>query len=148
MKVREIMTKEVASVKPDDNAASALDRLFKMRISGLPVIDDKGKLVGMFTEKEILAKVLPSYLERVGSFVYNENPKAVKQKIAGLGSLKVKEVMRREVVTVYEDTTLCEAAHLMLTQKVRRTPVLNKSKDVVGIVAREDVVKALLEEYR
>jgi predicted transcriptional regulator len=102
----------------------------------------------MFTEKEILAKVLPSYLERVGSFVYNENPKAVKQKIAGLGSLKVKEVMRREVVTVYEDTTLCEAAHLMLTQKVRRTPVLNKSKDVVGIVAREDVVKALLEEYR
>ena len=148
MKVREIMTKEVVSVKPDDNAASALDILFKKHISGLPVIDDKGKLVGMFTEKEILAKVLPSYLERVGSFVYNENPKAVKQKIAGLGNLKVKEIMRKEVVVVYEDVTLCEAAHLMLTQKARRTPVLNKSKEVVGIIAREDVVKALLQEYK
>jgi CBS domain-containing protein len=78
MKVKEIMTKELVSIKPDDNAKDALDILFKMQISGLPVIDTQGRLVGMFTEKDILKQILPSY----------------------------------------------EVARLMLTQKIRRIPVL------------------------
>lgn len=142
------MTKEVISVKPDDNAGDALDTLFKMGISGLPVIDEKGKLAGMLTEKEVIAKILPSYVGNIGRFIYEENPKTVKQKILGFSNLKVKDVMRKEVVMVDEDTTLCEVAHLMLTQKARRLPVLNKSKDVIGIVARGDVLKALFEEYK
>ncbi len=148
MKVKEIMTKDVISLKPDESARSALDTLFKMRISGLPVIDNNGKLVGMFTEKELIAKILPSYVENVGRFVYNENPKAVRQKIIGINELKVKDIMRKEIVTVDEDTTLCEVAHLMLMQKARRIPVYNKTKDVVGIIARGEVVKALFEEYK
>jgi len=146
MKAKEIMTKEVVSIKPEDNAKEALAFLFKMRISGLPVIDDKNKLVGMFTEKEVLAKILPSYLEKVGRFMYQENPKAVKQKITIFHNMKVRDIMRREVVTVDEDTALCEIARIMLTQRARRLPVLNKEKAVVGIVARGDVVKALFKE--
>jgi len=147
MKVKEIMMEEIVSLKPDDNARDALDILFNKRISGLPVIDDKGKLAGMFTEKEIIAKILPSYVDRVGKFIYEENPKAVKQKVLALANLKVKDVMRSEVVTVGENTTLCEVAHLMLIQKARRIPVLNASNIIVGIVAREDVLKALFGEY-
>ena len=148
MKVKEIMTKEIVSVSPDTNAKEALDLLFKMQISGLPVIDDKKKLVGMFTEKEVLAEILPSYVEKVGRFMYQENPKAVRQKVSALQMLKVKDVMRQEVITVDEDTTLCEVARIMLTQKARRLPVFNKTKEVVGIVARGDVVKALFAEYK
>jgi len=146
MKVKEIMTKVVASVQPDNFAKDALGLLFKIKISGLPVIDDKNKLVGMFTEKEALGAVLPSYLNKVGRFTYQENPKAVKQKVAAFGSLKVKDIMRRDVITADEDSTLCEVARVMLTQKARRVPVLNKEKMVVGIVARQDIVKALFEE--
>jgi len=61
MKVKEIMAKEIVSVKPEDNAKEALGLLFKMRISGLPVIDSKGKLAGMFTEKDVLKHILPFY---------------------------------------------------------------------------------------
>ena len=146
MKIKEIMSRKVFSVKPDDFAGEALSRLFTIKISGLPVIDEKGRLVGMFTEKEILAKVLPSYVEKVGIFRYEENPKAIKQKVIALSSLKVKDIMRKDVVVVDEDTTFYEAAHLMLSQKVRRLPVLNASKEIVGIVARVDVVKALFFE--
>lgn len=146
MKVNEIMTKEVTSLSPETNAKEALDLLLKMKISGLPVIDDKNKLVGMFTEKEVLSAILPSYVEKVGKFVYEENPKVVKQKISALQNIKVADVMRKNVVTVDEDTALCEVARIMLTQKARRLPVLNKAKDVVGIVARGDVVKALFRE--
>jgi len=147
MKVLEVMTKKVISLKPEDNAKDALDLLFNMKISGLPVIDEKNKLCGMFTEKEVLAKILPSYIEAVGEYVYQDNPKAVKQKILEMAHLKVKDVMRRDVITVNEDAPLCEVAHLMFVQKARRLMVLNKAKEVVGIIARGDVVKALFEEY-
>jgi CBS domain-containing protein len=146
MKVKEIMTKDVVSVKPDNNAKEALMLLFKMQISGLPVIDAQGRLVGMFTEKDILTTILPSYIEKVGRFVYEENPKSIKKKFEGLVNLTVSQLMRKNVVTVDENTSLCEAARLILTQKVRRIPVLNKEKRVVGIIAREDIVKAYTKE--
>lgn len=147
MKIKEIMTKGVISLNANDNVLSALDKLFKMQISGLPVVDDTGKLIGMFTEKEIIARILPSYMENVGKFVYEENPKQVKQKIINFNNLKVEDIMRREVITISEDATLCEAAHLMLTQKARRIPVLDNNKDMSGIISRGDVVKALVKEY-
>jgi CBS domain-containing protein len=143
MKVKEIMTKDVVSVKPDTSAKEALGLLFKMQISGLPVIDGQGKLVGMFTEKEILSYTLPSYVEKVGRFIYEENPKSTKRKFTELGNLKVSQLMRKDVVTTAEDTTLCEVARIMLTQKARRLPVLDKSGKVVGIVARGDILKAI-----
>jgi CBS domain-containing protein len=146
MKVKEIMTKDVISIKPDDNAKDALALLSKMEISGLPVIDAQGKLVGMFTEKDILSYILPSYIEKVGRFIYEENPKSTKKKFAELKKIKVSQLMRKLVVTTTEDTTLCEVARIMLTQKARRIPVLDKSGKVVGIVARCDIVKTLAKE--
>jgi len=146
MKVNEIMAKEVVSIGSDDNARDALGQLFKMRISGLPVVDKEGKLVGMFTEKSILRYILPSYIEKVGRFVYQENPKSTKKKFTELGQIKVSQLMRREVVATNEDVTLCEVARLMLTQKSRRLPVLDKTAKLVGIVAREDILKAMAKE--
>jgi predicted transcriptional regulator len=147
MKVKDVMTKKVISLKPDDNAKDALNLLFNMKISGLPVIGEKGELCGMFTEKEIIAKILPSYMESVGKYAYQENPKAVKQKILEMAHLKVEDVMRKDVITVDEDAPLCEVAHMMYIQKARRLIVLNKAKEVAGIIARGDVVKFLFEEY-
>lgn len=146
MKVKEIMTKEVVSIQPDTNAKEAVGILFKMHISGLPVINESGKLVGMFTEKDILRNILPSYIEQVGRFVYEENPKSIKKKFMELENIRVSKLMRPEVITVDEDTSLCEVAHIMLTQKVRRIPVLDKEKKVIGIVAREDIVKSYIKE--
>jgi CBS domain-containing protein len=146
MKVKEIMTKEVISISPDMTAKEALGLLQKMQISGLPVIDAQNKLVGMFTEKEVLSAILPSYIEKIGRFVYEENPKSIKKKFQDLAGLSVSRLMRKEVITIDKDTSLCEVAHLMLTQKVRRIPVLDKEKKVVGIVAREDIVKSYAKE--
>lgn len=146
MKVKEIMTKDVKSISPDTNAREALGLLDKLQISGLPVIDDKGRLVGMFTEKDVLSYILPSYIEKVGKFVYEENPKATKRKFSELAKMKVSQIMRKEVIATNEDTTLCEVARVMLTQKARRIPVLDKSGQTVGIVARCDIVRALAHE--
>lgn len=146
MKAKEVMKEYVVSVKPDDNARDALDLLFKMEISGLPVIDAQGQLVGMFTEKEVLSHILPSYIEKVGRFIYEEDPKSTKKKFAELSRIKVSQLMRRDVVSTSEDVALCEVARVMLTKKARRLPVLDKSGKVAGIVARGDIIKAMAKE--
>ena len=146
MKVSQIMAKDVKSLSPEMNAKEALELLFKIQISGLPVIDQDGKLVGMFTEKDILSYILPSYIEKVGRFIYEENPKSTKKKFMELNKIKVRQLMRKDVVTTTEDTSLCEVARVMLTQKARRIPVIDKSGKVVGIVARCDILKAFAKE--
>lgn len=145
MKVREIMTKQVTSISPEITVKEALELLQKKEISGLPVIDDKNRLVGMLTEKEVLSYVLPSYIEKVGRFIYEENPKSVQKKLLELSKMKVKDLMRKEVVTTSEEATSCEVARIMLIQKARRLPVVDKSGKVVGIVARCDILKALVK---
>ncbi|MBI4706614.1 MAG: CBS domain-containing protein [Candidatus Omnitrophica bacterium] len=146
MKVKEIMNKKIVSVGPGDNALDALKLLFKIKISGLPVIDSDGKLAGMFTEKEVLAFILPSYLEQVGKFVYMQDPKATKKKIQELKNMKVAQLMRKQVVVGKEDMTLVELAKDMLTQKARRIPVVDDDNLVLGIVARCDILRALVKD--
>lgn len=146
MKVKDIMIKDVVSVKPEENVMETLTLLFKMQISGLPVIDAQGKLVGMFTEKEVLTYILPSYIDKVGRFIYEENPKSTKKKLQELAKMKIQQLMRRDVVTTAEDTTLCEVARIILTQKARRLPVIDKTGKIVGIIARCDVLKAMAQE--
>jgi len=146
MKIKDIMTKEVKTISPDMNAKEALRLLEQMEISGLPVVDQSGKLVGMFTEKDFLSYVLPGYIQTVGKFVYENNPKAARKKVAQLADMQVAQLMRKDVVTVNEDAALCEVARIMLTQKARRVPVLDSAGKMVGIAARCDVVKAMARE--
>lgn len=146
MKIKEIMTKDVISLDPDISVKDALGILFKRQISGLPVIDKQARLVGMFTEKDVLAYILPSYISTVGKFIYEENPKSVKKKFMELDKIEISQLMRKEVVTVTPNTTLCEASRLMLTHKARRVVVVDEAKKVVGIVARCDVVRAFAAE--
>src|SRR3989338_5183849 len=140
MKVKDIMKGEVISLRPDMNVREAIGLLFKLDISGLPVIDETCKLLGMFTEKDIIRSVLPSYVEKVGSFMYENLPKALKKKMCELANMKVQDIMRKDVVTVSEGLSIAEVARIMLIQRVRRIPVVKEGK-VVGIIARGDIVK-------
>ena len=144
MKVKDIMIKNVTTLSSDIPAMDAVKKLFELEISGLPVVDSDGRLVGMFTEKDLLKAILPSYVEKVGKFIYEENPKGTKKKLEDLSGIKVKDLMRKEVVTITEETDCYEAARVMLTQKARRVPVIDRENKVIGIVARCDVLKAFM----
>ena len=145
MKISEIMTKNVRTLLPDTTVTDALKALLSQKISGLPVVDNSGRLVGMFTEKDVLKNILPSYVSQVGKFAYENSPKTVTNKVAKLSELKVSELMRKEVVEALEDTPAYEVARVMLTQNVRRVPIVDKDKKMVGIVSRSDVLEAVLK---
>jgi len=146
MKVSELMTKEVLTVSPEMSVREAAKMLFAREISGLPVVDENKKVVGMITEKEIIAMALPKYTEELRDFdiILNEEP--FQKKVADADKIKVKDIMRREVLCVNEDVSVAEVARLMIAKKQRRIPVLDKEKKLVGIIARADIVKEIAKE--
>ena len=143
MQVKEIMNKQVKSISLGMNAKEALDLLERLQISGLPVIDENKHLVGMFTEKEILTNILPSYLNNIGVVAYDVAKKTIKERINALLLLTVKDIMRTEVIFVRQDTSIFEIARIMIKDKTRRIPVVNNNNEVVGIIARVDIMKFL-----
>ncbi|MFH0876943.1 MAG: CBS domain-containing protein [Candidatus Omnitrophota bacterium] len=145
MKIHEIMTRNVITLLAETPIPEALESLFSHKISGLPVVDADRRVVGMFTEKDVLRAILPSYVSQVGRFVYENVSKTIKSKAEKLVSLKVADLMRKDVIKVLEDVPVSEAARLMLTQNVRRIPVVDAQERIVGIVARADVLKQILQ---
>ncbi len=146
MKAKEIMSKNVITVSPSDDAQDALGLLQRKRISALPVVNEKGEAIGMFSEKEILSFVFPSYIQHVGNFVYEENPKSIKKKFNELKGVPVKKLMRDGVLTINENATLCEIARIMMTEKSRRICVIDDNNKLLGIVGRCDAIAAFIKE--
>lgn len=145
VRVKDVMSKEVKSLPLEMNAKDALKTLIEMDMSGLPVIDSEGILMGVFTEREILKAIVPVYVRQVGAFVYGEDSKGEIKKLAQLEKFSVKDLMRKEVPTINEDTSLTEASKIMLTKSERRIIVM-KDKKPVGVITRCDVVRALAKE--
>jgi CBS domain-containing protein/rubredoxin len=114
MKVQEIMTTAVLSVTEDDSIEAAARLLARRGISGLPVFNRQGKLVGMVTEYDLIAKTG----ETVGS------------------------IMSRGVISVSPETDIEEVRHLLTNRRIRRVPVLDGDQ-LVGIVSRSDLVRQI-----
>lgn len=140
-----MMSKKIRSISPDLSAAEALRILVKKSTSGLPVIDKEGAALGVFTEKEVIRAILPTYLKDIGNFIYAEDSKSELKKIVGLKNIKVRDIMRKDFPTLDEEASLTEASRIMLMRNERRIVVL-RNKKAVGIITRYDVVRGLAKE--
>jgi CBS domain-containing protein len=116
MPVRDIMTREVVTLRPEMRASEAARVLFHHRIHGAPVVDEEGRVVGVLSAMDLIGKSG----ETVG------------------------DLMTREVIAVQEDTPVTEAGTLMLQHRIRRLPVLRGDR-LIGIVTITDVVNAFLQ---
>jgi CBS domain-containing protein len=137
------MTANVISVAPDESILKCVRLMLQYRISGLPVIDAKGSLVGIVTEGD--------FLRRVEAGTERKRPRWL-EFIAGPGRLadeyvhshgrKVSEVMTPDPITIREDTPVEEVVRLMEQRRIKRLPVMRGSA-VVGIVSRANLLHAL-----
>ena len=130
MQVQECMTKNVQlnTFQPEQRMVDVIKTLVKKRISGGPVIDDTGNLVGMISEGDCLREVVRGK--------YNNS-----LHLTG----KVKDYMVTNVTTLQYDTDILDAAQKFLTMRLRRFPVMKDGK-IIGQVSQQDVMKALLEQ--
>ncbi len=145
--VKDLMTLDPITVKPLDLVETVLQRLEERHVSGLPVVDDDGKVVGVISEADLLFRErpikLPLYLNFLGSFIYLEPPGKFKQQLRKTLGVLVQDVMTANPMTVTPETPIATAADLMVEKRVNRLPVVDQDGQLLGIITREDLLKAL-----
>jgi CBS domain-containing protein len=119
MRVYEVMTKNAECTRPDATVQEAAGRMKNLDVGALPVCGENDKLVGMLTDRDIAVR----------STCAGHDPK----------SEHVKDVMTPDLVYCFEDQDVNEAAELMRQKQIRRLPVLNREKRLVGIVSLGDL---------
>jgi CBS domain-containing protein len=141
MKVRDVMTTKVVSVSPDNSVKRVARIMLDKHVSGLPVVDDEGKLVGLISEGDLLrrSELGLDVIAAPGQSASSEERASAYVKSH---AWKVADVMSRDVVTVDEETDLSHAATLMAENGVKRLPVIRNGK-LVGIVSRADLLHAI-----
>jgi CBS domain-containing protein len=144
----DLMTRDVAVVHPETSLLEAVKIMARRRISGMPVVDDAGTIVGVISEGD-LVRWHEGYTERQARWLdmLAEGGHLAPAFLDGIREQgrKVNTVMSKGVITVTEATPAREVAHLMYHSNVKRVPVLRDGK-LVGIVARSDLVRALAEK--
>ena len=148
MKASEVMTRRVISIEPDATIVQAVRLMLKNHFSGLPVVDESGKLVGVITEGDFLhRREIGTELKRNAWLVAYFGPEQSAHDYVHAHGTKVAELMTPDPITVDEETSLYQVVHLMERHHIKRLPVLRKGK-VVGIISRANLLRALLSIHR
>lgn len=116
MNAKDIMTRDIITVSPTMNVKNLAMALIKNQISGAPVAGKNGKIVGVVSEADIIAKK----------------------------GKDVRSIMSKKVVSVSEDTSVEEIARLMTAHAIKRVPVM-KDGAIVGVVSRADIISAIAQ---
>ncbi|MGH8230556.1 MAG: CBS domain-containing protein [Steroidobacteraceae bacterium] len=143
MNAADIMTRSPIAVHPQTSLKEALDCMLEHHLSGLPVIDAEGRLVGIVTEGDLLRRTelgTERQLSRWRALL--EGPQHLATDYIQSHARRVEEIMTREVACVAPQATLTEVVQVLESRRIRRVPVLDNDH-VVGIVSRSDLLRAL-----
>jgi CBS domain-containing protein len=148
MRAKDIMTSPVFTVGPDASILEAIRVMLQRRISGLPVIDGQGQLVGVVTEGDFLRRAeMGTQRRRPRWLEFLIGPGRLADEYTHSHGRKVNELMTENPVSVMEDAPLDEIVQLMEKRQIKRIPVMSKGQ-VVGIVTRANLLHALVALYR
>lgn len=143
MHVRDVMTPNVISVKIDDSILSAAQMMLQNRVSGLPVVDTSGALVGMVTEGDFLRRgELGTTRQRPKWLEFLLGPGRLAEEYVHTSGRRIGEVMTPDPYTVTEDDSLETVVTIMERRRIKRLPVLRNGQ-LVGIVSRANLMHAL-----
>jgi CBS domain-containing protein len=142
MRAKDIMTKDVVIIAPDASIADAAKLMLRWRISGIPVVNKLGKLIGIITEGDLIRRAefqLPSQITSAQSQEQDEKANI------GAHGVKVEDVMTKEVLTVDENETQEQIAMTLEERGIKRVPVMHGDR-ITGIVSRANLLRSLATE--
>jgi CBS domain-containing protein len=146
---KDIMTRDVVTVTPETTIQQLAKLLVQNQISGVPVVDESGALVGIVTENDLIRQNkrlhIPTVINFLDAAIYLESSKKFAEEVDRVTATKVGDICIRKVVTITEADTLTDIATTMAEKKVHLLPVMSGSK-VIGIVGKRDVVRAIAQQ--
>ena len=144
MLVKEVMTRRVVTVSPKDNFKKVLSTFLRHKISGAPVVNKNGKVVGIISEKDLLYSLFPTQEEFYKDLDYHFHHKNAELEARKVSKLIASKLMTKKIVSVDPDDHVLRACSLLLIHHIRRLPVINKGK-LVGFVTTDDLYKNFLK---
>ena len=148
--VAEVMTSDPIAVSPQTPLKEAIQILAEKKISGLPVKDDTGKLVGVISETDLMWQETgvepPPYIMILDSVIYLQNPARYEKEIHKALGQTVGEVMSDKPISIQPDRSLKEAAQIMHEKQIRRLPVVDDRDQLVGILTQGDIIRMMAAE--
>jgi len=144
MQAKDVMTQPVISVAADASVLEAVRIMLQNKISGVPVVDASGHLVGIVTEGDFLRRIETGTLRRRPRWIeFLFGPGRLAEEYVQASSRRVDEIMTPDVQTVTEDDSLENIVRLMERHAVKRVPVL-RGRELAGIVTRQNLMRALV----
>ena len=147
LKVKDIMTRELITVSPGTEIVHATKLLLENRINGVPVTDEKGKLVGILCQSDLIAQQkklpIPSFFTFLNGLIPLTSMKQIEKQVQKIAAVTVAQAMTPNPVTVQPDTNIEAMAALMVDQSFHTIPVVEEG-ELLGIVGKEDILKTLM----
>ena len=146
LKAKDIMTQDVITVKLSSTIEELARLLVEHRISGAPVVDGKGNLIGIVTENDLIRKNkrfhIPTIIRLFDAFIMLQSQSMIEEEIKAMAAEAVGDIYSKQPVTVSEETPVDEIATIMSEHKVHLIPVVD-GKKIRGIIGKIDVIRGL-----
>ncbi len=149
VKVRTLMTTEVITLTPETEIGKAAKVLLENRINGAPVVDEKGRLIGILCQSDLIAQQkrvpVPTLFTILDGYIPLTSTKHIEREVRKIAALTVADAMTPDPVALSPDTDLEEAAGLMVDKNFHTLPVVEKGR-VVGVLGKEDILRTILPQ--
>lgn len=149
LKVKDIMTRDLVTVSPEMEITHAAKLLLEKRISGVPVVDGEGKMVGILCQSDLITQQkrfpIPSVFTLLDGIISLTSMKHIEKEAQKISATTVAHAMTPNPLTVTLEMSIEEVATIMVDKKFHTLPVVDKEK-LVGIVGKEDILKTLMSE--
>ncbi len=146
LKAKDIMTTDVITVKPTTTIEDLARTLMEHNISGAPVVNDAGDLIGIVTENDLISQNkrlhIPTVMRLFDAFIMLESPSKIEKEIKKMAAITVDDICTKKVITITVDTPVQDIATIMSEKKVHLIPVV-EGKKIRGIIGKMDMIKGI-----
>jgi len=144
MRVKDLMKRDIITVTERAALREVVRLLSTSGVSGIPVVDGDGKLVGIITEHDVVKALMPTYEEIISEESATLDVNFITTRAYQVRDNPVSSIVTRNVVTVTQDDPVIRAASIMVIKKLKLLPVLKDGRPI-GTVSRIDIARALVE---
>lgn len=143
-RVRDIMTRDIVKVRPGTSVSDIALLMSQHRISGVPVVDEQDRVLGVVTELDMVVRntrfKLPAFFTLLNATIYLETPAHIKERLHHMLGLTAREIMSEKAMTITADASIEDLAELMVGRLANPLPVIENGR-LAGIVSRSDIVR-------